>query len=348
MSFRELQHGSSSETQPLVSIIIPVYNVCDYLAEALDSVLAQSYRNLEILVINDGSTDGSGKICDDYARRDGRIRVIHQKNRGVSTARNAGLNATTGDLVAFLDSDDRYHDTFIESLVSVLLTENTDMAICRYTVHQTKGTMAYMGTETAYPAMEPGIYDRIGMLRAFADRRASVYIWHSLYRRELWKDIRFPDGRLFEDFDVLYRIYDSCRTVSVVDQPLYMYRLHPESTNTASHSPRRIYDSIHVYSQFDSFIESNIPEVFSVEQLKKCRNSEIHTLMREYMNCIRQSTNHPDKALRKQIVGMCRKYGTGGCGRKTRAIYCMIRFCPRLLPLAYGIYRSARGRLRAA
>ena len=101
---------------PLVSVIIPVYNVEPYLKEALDSVLDQSYQNLEIILIDDGSTDRSGKICDDYSETDDRIRVIHQENKGLSSARNKGLDLMHGELVAFLDPDDAYHPDYVSAM----------------------------------------------------------------------------------------------------------------------------------------------------------------------------------------------------------------------------------------
>ena len=104
----------------IVSIIIPVYNVAPYLVEALDSVVHQSYGNLEIIIIDDGSTDGSAEICDDYARRDRRIRLIHQENKGIGAARNVGLDIMNGEAVAFLDSDDAYDPDFIEAMVSAM------------------------------------------------------------------------------------------------------------------------------------------------------------------------------------------------------------------------------------
>ena len=131
----------------LVSVIIPVYNVRPYLNEALDSVLDQSYENLEIIIIDDGSTDGSSELCDEYGKKDARICVIHQDNRGLSAARNAGLDHMTGDLVAFLDSDDAYDPEYILTMLSAMYPQNAafsepvDVVVCKYTVHYSTGEM---------------------------------------------------------------------------------------------------------------------------------------------------------------------------------------------------------------
>ena len=131
---------------PLISVIIPVYNVRHYLKEALDSVIFQTYRNLEIIIIDDGSTDGSREICDDYLD-DSRVTVIHQKNKGLSAARNAGLDIMTGEYVAFLDSDDAYQSSFIEEMVNAIVREVADIVVCKYTVHSTVSEMDYSKTE---------------------------------------------------------------------------------------------------------------------------------------------------------------------------------------------------------
>ena len=121
----------------LVSVIIPVYNVESYLEEALDSVLNQSYDNLEIIIIDDGSTDSSGQICDNYEKKDERVYVIHQEHRGLSAARNTGLDIMTGEAVAFLDSDDAFNQDFIKVLADIMEKENVDVVVCNHTVHNT-------------------------------------------------------------------------------------------------------------------------------------------------------------------------------------------------------------------
>ena len=127
--------------EPLVSVIVPVYNVCAYLEESLDSVLRQSHERLEILIVDDGSTDGSGEICERYAEKDPRIRVFRQNNRGLSAARNVGLDNASGEYIAFLDSDDAFHERMIQTLLDVLRLQKADIAVCGVSVHRTEGRM---------------------------------------------------------------------------------------------------------------------------------------------------------------------------------------------------------------
>ena len=128
---------------PLVSVIIPVYNVAPFLNEALDSVIHQTYTNLEILIIDDGSTDESGEICDKY-KRDQRVQVIHQENRGLSAARNIGLDMMTGDIVAFLDSDDKYNKDYISRLLISMEQHGSDITICKFSNHKTLDKLLYI------------------------------------------------------------------------------------------------------------------------------------------------------------------------------------------------------------
>ena len=120
--------------QPLISVIIPVYNVEQYLNKCIESVLSQTYRNIEIVIINDGSTDNCGKICDEYASSDNRVKVIHKSNSGVSAARNEGLDASTGDYVVFVDSDDYVDPDYVECLYNSLIENDADVAVCGYVI----------------------------------------------------------------------------------------------------------------------------------------------------------------------------------------------------------------------
>lgn len=136
---------------------MPVFNAKSYLAEALDSLISQSYKNLEIILIDDGSTDGSGKICDEYAEKDNRVQVRHQKNSGVSAARNAGLDLVTGDFLAFLDSDDAYELDFIYSMITAMTQNNADIVMCKYTEQKTTEKMSFDGHEKIYPLLRGDI-----------------------------------------------------------------------------------------------------------------------------------------------------------------------------------------------
>lgn len=252
----------------LVSIIIPVYNVAPYLAEALDSAIYQTYENLEIILVDDGSTDGSGEICDEYAEEDNRVRVIHQKNRGLSAARNAGLDVMNGSAVAFLDSDDAYHPDYVRAMLKAMNSLETDIVICRFTIHNTTDRMEPNASDIHYPEVRCGIYDRNSALRILVDGKINPGVWNIMYRRELWKEVRFPVGRVYENVDTIYRLFDLSWKSVVLDQSLYMYRRRPGAI-TGVVSERYISDWVIARTNFENYIRDNIPSAYTEEDLAR-------------------------------------------------------------------------------
>ena len=329
--------------KPLISIIIPVYNVETYLAEALDSVINQTYEKLEILIIDDGSTDGSGAICDEYAFKDERIRVMHQENRGLSAARNAGLNCMTGELCAFLDSDDAFESTFIEKMLAAMLHEEADLVVCKYTVHQTEKKL-YLTDEQARPSADSGNYDRIHALRALADGIINVAVWNKLYRRTLWQNIRFPEGRYYEDYETTLRIFNICHLLHVLDEPLYLYRKRQGSI-TSTPSIKIIRDKNLAYSHFASFIEANTPEIFNASQKQNWHQFLLNDIIIYYLNHTAGRSYEEitfRKELRKYIILTGKETGIKTFGLRTRIAWYMIRFCPMLLKIVYRVYLPVR------
>ena len=205
----------------LVSIIVPVYNVADYVAECLESLRAQTYGNIEVIVVDDGSTDGSGQICDRFAARDSRFRVIHQRNQGLSSARNAGLDAARGEYVSFVDSDDAVSPVFIETLLAL----HVDVAQCAFATdpdelsHQIEAhesSRVMVGRE----ACRAQLLDSTG---------SATVVWNKLYCASLFDGIRFPVGRQHEDEFVTHRVLWKAASVSSTAQAIYFYRQRSDS-----------------------------------------------------------------------------------------------------------------------
>ena len=328
----------------LVSIVIPVFNVRPYLAEALDSVVHQSYENIEIIIIDDGSADGSEAICDDYLRKDDRVHVVHQENKGISNARNAGLSLANGDAVAFLDPDDAYHPDFIASMTEIMIRENADIVTCQYTAHVTTGRMEATGRGKPQPMAKKGQYDRIAALRALADGLLDVSVCNKVFRRELWKTIRFPDGHVYEDVDTTYRVFDVCETVYVLNRPLYLRRKRPGSI-TDTRTLKNLYDRNLAYSHFDSYVEANTPGVFTIEQTMKRRQASLNILFRVYLRYSSKTLRSmymTEDDLQKCIKEEVQKIGLKNCSLRSRAAYRMLCSCPSLLRMIYPIYRHVK------
>lgn len=227
--------------QPLVSVIVPIYNVEKYLDRAVESIVSQTYGNLEIILVDDGSTDSSAVICDRWQEQDSRIRVIHKENGGLSDARNAGLDIATGEYIVFVDSDDFLADLFVEVLWNQLSETDSDVAFCTYQVVEGEER-----PEFCPPAREQiSCFDREGLLLGMYDALqpdATYFIvsWNKLYRSSLWEGIRFPKGRIHEDEATTYRIFDRTARGVFVRCPLYGYFSAPASITRDRFSIRRL------------------------------------------------------------------------------------------------------------
>ncbi|MBQ7670538.1 MAG: glycosyltransferase family 2 protein [Clostridia bacterium] len=213
---------------PLVSVVIPVYNVCNYLSQCLGSVIGQTYRNMEIIIIDDGSTDGSSGICDEFASRDPRIRVIHTENRGVAAARNLGIDSVRGSYVSFVDSDDWIEPDTVDTLVKTALEYKADIVAA--------------GMRTEYIGMTVGankkddlirIYRGEDILPAFASTIIGNLITNKLHLADCFKGIRFPEGHIYEDVAVTWRETDNLAknngTVVVLPDKFFHIRMRKGS-----------------------------------------------------------------------------------------------------------------------
>ena len=206
----------------MVSVIVPVYNVAPYLREALDSVIGQTCRDLEIIVVDDGSTDGSGAICDEYLR-DPRVHVIHQENRGLSGARNAGLDRMTGEYVAFLDLDDAYKPDMIEKMLDALEKSGAEIAICGFESHRTDGRLDGAGRWREYSPRHEREETITGIeaQRQLLTNGIFVTAWSKLYRKAVWSGLRFPEGHVYEDLRVISMCWNDASGSSWCRERIY-------------------------------------------------------------------------------------------------------------------------------
>ena len=208
--------------EELVSIIVPVYNVEDYLTECIESAIKQTYHNLEIILVDDGSTDTSGKICDMYACKDDRIKVFHKQNGGLSDARNTGIEKATGEYIYFLDSDDMLPTGAIEKMLNACVQEDADMAIAggeKFVDDKLPQSSEKIEAESDTTLDKTETIRRMLLHDGFGHEA-----WGKLYRKDIWKHERFPKGKLYEDYATIYKITCGCSRVTVLKENLYWYR----------------------------------------------------------------------------------------------------------------------------
>ena len=187
-----------------ISVIIPVYNVKSYLNRCIESVLTQTYQNLEVIIVDDGSFDGSSEICDAFAQRDSRVKVLHQVNQGLSAARNAGIEISSGEWVAFLDSDDYVEPSIYEDLLNLAMRHNVDLCSCNSRAFNEDMSIAYTNIDTA----QETIYSyREVVFDLVHQSKIRFEVWNKLWKRSLIGEVRFKVGQVCEDvyFDrILY------------------------------------------------------------------------------------------------------------------------------------------------
>lgn len=331
--------GNQKMQGPVISVIIPVYSVAPYVRESLDSVINQTYHSLEILVIEDGSTDESGAICDEYASFDPRITVIHQPHHNVSVARNTALDLATGDYIAFLDPDDAWHPSFAQTMLDTILRENSDIVVCNYKTYHTTEKLGQWEQGVLYPLISPGLYNRTQALHGLLDRRMGPVIWNKIYKRELWNDVRFPaDLYAGTDYVGLFQVFFNCHSVYVIDRPLYMYRKHPGSL-TAVYSTRILSSRILGRLYISDFLRAHSPQIFSKQQIRNYDKTALTTTMLNYTRCYEKEGS---EYLKQLITDMADKIGIANCGLKTRIMYFMMRHSPGLLKCVYPAYLQIR------
>lgn len=214
----------------LISIVIPIYNVENYVEKCLNSVIRQTYNNIEIILIDDGSKDKSKEICDSYARKDKRINVIHKENRGVSSARNTGIEAAKGNYITFIDSDDYIDEDYIEKLYGLCIKNNSDIVICGVKDEDCDGNIVKQSKE-----IKVNLNKKDFLKELLNQQYFFTVCWAKFYKRDIIGNIRFNENmKIAEDFDFLYRLLDNVHNVYVDTTEKMYHFLMREGSATKS------------------------------------------------------------------------------------------------------------------
>ncbi len=209
----------------MISVIIPVYNVEKYLDKCIRSVVEQTYKNLEIILVDDGSSDQCGAICDKWAERDERIRVIHKANGGVSDARNAGLDLASGTYIGFVDSDDYIHPEMYQRLYEKIKKCDADLALCGFDWVDEQDNTIIRSEKTPYE----GLVEKKDAIRNILFNTLYVVVWNKLFKRELFLNRRFMYGKYGEDIFIMPELYNSCKRIVILSDKYYCYVQSPNS-----------------------------------------------------------------------------------------------------------------------
>ena len=211
-------------SMPIISVIVPVYNVEKYLSKCLESILNQSFSQFELILVNDGSTDASGEICNEYAQKYEKIKVIHQKNGGLSSARNTGIDNATGKYIGFVDSDDYIVPEMYKNLVETAKKYNAQMVTCRYFCFEDQPDVENISIKGKKMKSKISVYNTEDTLKEFFIRNIPESVCTNLYLAELGSKYRFVEGEINEDTNVVYKLLASSKKTVVLDEKFYGYR----------------------------------------------------------------------------------------------------------------------------
>ncbi|WP_342042982.1 glycosyltransferase [Bacillus sp. OTU2372] len=271
--------------RPKISVIIPVYKVEKFLPRCIESIIKQTYKNLEIILVNDGSPDKCGEICDYYAMKDSRIKVIHKENGGLSDARNVGLDNTTGEYISLIDSDDFIHVKFYEILMELILKNDADIAQCEFQkvfdednnyIDKTKQNLLINHEVNYFNNLE-------ALYNLYSNNYVSaVVVWNKLYKKELFSDIRFPKGKLHEDEYTTYKLLYNTKKLITTSFKLYYYLQRTNSIMGEKFNIKRL-DILDAYSNQISFYSiNNLPQLkyLAIRRLKGIIRNSMSSLLK--------------------------------------------------------------------
>ncbi len=292
---------------PLISVIVPVYNSEQYLSRCVESILNQSYSNLEIILVDDGSQDNCGSMCDTFAKNDRRIKVIHRKNGGSSDARNAGLDIATGKYLAFVDSDDFIHKNFVKRLFEICEENHCEIAQCSFEHGKKNNFSSSVNTKTT---VQVSTFDHI---RIFRGRKLKIAAWGKLYKSILFSNIRFPLRKIHEDEFVTYKVVYAANRVAILKDKLYYYYQSENSIMRKQRTEVRL-DFIEAYTERIAFFQN-------------LRETELETLskkelaVRAMLYNIKNKNTYNSKEVSDKLLRICRNNSKGLLFNRRIALY---------------------------
>ena len=266
-----------------ISVIIPIYNVKNYIRRCIDSVLNQTFCDFELILVDDGSTDGCSLICDEYAKRDSRIRVVHKINGGLSSARNAGIDIARGKLIAFIDGDDYAQIDMLKDMYETAVNNNADIVACNFIFEKSelnKENVIFNKTHKSLILDNRQAMECL-LKKYYFDNAA----WNKIYKRELFIDIRFPEGKLFEDIFTVYKLFSKANKVVYIDKPLIYYVQRSTSIMRLKFNEKKK-DRVIGSQERHHFIERNYPTLAEISYARY-----IDEILATINDCLRCGTS---------------------------------------------------------
>ncbi len=325
-------------SKPQISVIVPVYKVEPYLEFCVDSVLSQTFRDFELILVDDGSPDRCPAICDSYAEKDARVQVIHKKNGGLSSARNAGIEKAIGEYLCFIDSDDYVSPVYLEHLYQAATETEADMVVC----HMLPVTDSKIPESSQYGKPEE-MTQQDGFACLFSGRNTEMVVApNKLYKKRLFAHIRYPIGKLHEDEATIHFLIDQCDKIAWLEESLYFYRKTEGSITNSRYSLKRLDELSAKESRLVFFKEKGYNGFYDKLSLSYCS-----LIMRHYRTVLHEISNAEQKenTLKELYAKFCETYQyvrKKPMQAKQKIRFSLFKGCPRLV--AKMEYRKYEGK----
>ena len=264
----------------LISVIVPVYYVEQYIEKCIESLINQTYKNIEIILVDDGSPDNCPSICDEYAEKDNRIKVIHKENGGLSDARNAGMQVATGDYISYIDSDDWVEPQMFEKMLNRLIEDNSDVVSCGVKWVEENGTLirnVSAGSNTVLNRKE-------SLKELLNDGLIKQHVWNKLYKTDIIRNISFEKGKYHEDVFWSYQVFGIAEKVSIMTDSFYCYVQRPNSIMSVGYSDKRL-DALDAMLQRCYYMKKNFPELYDLSLYTYLGSCMYHMQLAINANC---------------------------------------------------------------
>ena len=279
----------------LISVIVPVYKVEKYLDKCVSSIVNQTYRNLEIILVDDGSPDNCGAMCDAWAKKDSRIRVIHKENGGGAQARNTGLSLASGQYIGFVDSDDFLHPSMYQHLLDILFETNSDIAECGYHITDTDEFLPNdAGSQRTLLDTEAALKENI------RDNICRQLVWNKLYKASVLTEVRFVEGKFVDDEFFTYKALGNAKQVASTSTRLYYYR---QQCNSAMHQKFSLkwLDALDAKAARLQYIKSRFPSL-----IEMAKTNLLFSCLYQMQQCVRYMSGEEQKTARSKIQAIVR------------------------------------------
>lgn len=244
--------------EELLSIIVPIYKVEKYIHQCIDSIINQTYKNIEIILVDDGSPDSCGSICEEYAKKDVRVKVIHKRNGGLSDARNEGLKIAKGKYIGFVDSDDYIKEDMYEYLYNLIIENQAEISTCGFFLKYENEEKIVESKNN--PKSKILCNNKEGIRRLLVQNKVQNYAWNKLYKKSLFDDIEYPKGKKMEDLGTTYKLFSKAKKVVLGEEFKYIYRQRIDSI-TGTLDTKFLIDNFELAKERYDFINKKFPDL---------------------------------------------------------------------------------------